>query len=783
MLTLLWIVCLKLHAEATLGTTVSRGISLVDYVQDKFGSDWEYPCSSDSIGATLPFCNLSLSFEQRAYDLIYNELNLTELVSITGNSASKVSSIGLSSYQWNNCAIHGCCTAPGVTYSGKIKNTTMFPQVIGTAATFNRTLWYMIGDVTSTEARVMNNYMQAGLTYWSPNINIFRDPRWGRGQETPGEDPFITSQYAKHFVLGMQGTDDTYLKVSAQCKHYAVYNLENYDGKTRHNFNAITSEFDLNETYLVPFKYCVIEGNASSIMCSYNAVNGIPSCANKWLLTDIARDTWKFNGYIASDCGAVGDVASQHHYTSNSSQTDVVVYQAGMDIECGNVISSTALKAIESGELTKSSMQQALYRAAIVQFRLGMYDPPDNIPWVCNIYCTPNAFILHDSFVCCLEMNVFCFCNRCDVKNKKKTPQLQTSLNKSNVLSAEHLQLSLDATRQSIVLLKNLDNFLPIKASDYSKIALIGPNADNTAVMKGNYANTPPFIYSVYDGLTESYFSKSQVTYELGCQINSNSTSGFGAAISAAQSSDLTILVIGINTSIEGENHDRYSIGLPGAQSQLVEQVCNVSKKCIVVVLSGGCVDVSQFSDSKNEKVNAMLWGGYPGMYGGLAIADIIFGTFNPIGRLTQTWYKADYVNQVNMFDMGMRPNGTYNAGRGYRYYNGSNINFEFGFGLGYTTFKCSNVDTSKIDSDNSVVSVNVTNTGNVNSGGVVLVYWVPTNAGVDGTEIKRLIAFDQFYNLASNENTQMTMNVYKEFLNYDEFKQNKGTYVAGGVC
>ena len=310
------IIFVSLFAQTFTGRSIqaSKPHNNISSIVSKLGGeDWEYPCGAGSIAEKLAFCNSSLSFEDRAKDLIYNQLNLTELISITVDTAAGIPRLGISSYEWWSEALHGIGGSPGVTYGGKINSSTMFPQVIGTSSSFNRSLFNMIGSATSTEARAMWNSNQAGLTLWAPNVNIFRDPRWGRGQETPGEDPFVTSQYAANFVLGMQddnnnnndnSNNDKYLKVSSCCKHYAVYNFEATGNVTRHNFNALTSDYDLNDTYLVPFKYCVTEGKASSLMCSYNAINGVPSCASKYLLTDLARNAWGFQGYITSDCAA-----------------------------------------------------------------------------------------------------------------------------------------------------------------------------------------------------------------------------------------------------------------------------------------------------------------------------------------------------------------------------------------------------------------------------------------------------------------------------------------------
>lgn len=304
------------------------------------------------------------------------------------------------------------------------------------------------------------------------------------------------------------------------------------------------------------------------------------------------------------------------------------------------------------------------------------------------------------------------------------------------------------------------------------------------------------------------------LTYTKGCNVIGNDTSGFNDAISVASNSNLTILVVGLNQSVESEGLDRYSLQFSGVQSQLISKVSSVSKETIVVIISGGCIDVSNITGNNsniNSGIKAILWSSYGGMYGGQAIADVIFGTFAPVGRLTQTWYKEGFLDQVSMYNVNMRPDDanknnnnnddtdnnnndnkiifdySYNyvryPGRGYRYYNGNEINYEFGFGLSYTKFECGDVDDSKIN-DQGIVSVDVTNVGKFDSSGVVLVFWIPNNAGMNGNENKRLIAFEQTPILLKlTGNVQVVMNVYQEFLNGNEFAQNKGKYKAGGIC
>eukprot|EP01084_Bolivina_argentea_P283733 486024_1 len=710
---------------------------------------WFNPCTSSSV-SLLPFCNMSLSFAERSYDLVYNQIpKLSDsndiYAGLTGTTEwLGIPSLKISRYVWQNEALHGVADSPGVNWKfGPVHYATMFPQIITTSSSFNSTLFHNIGFHISNEARTMFNYRQAGLTFWAPNINIFRDPRWGRGGETPGEDPFLSGIYAMNYVGGMQGNDDRYLKVSASCKHFADYSMEDSDGVNRHNFNAIVNEYDQNDTYLVAFKYCVVSGNASSIMCSYNSLNGTPSCANPDLLTNTIRNEWNFNGYVVSDCDAVDDVQHSHNYTKTTGETINAVFSAGMDIDCGygfespSYTQANTANAIQQNDVKLSDVQRAVYNTILVQMRLGMYDNESLIPW--------------------------------------------SEFNKTKMCTNESLQISLDAARQGMVLIKNNDNALPIsiEKENISNVALIGPNAQNKDVMKGSYAGTPPFVIDVYDGLSQ-YISPNDVLYFQGCDVVSNDTSGISDAVHAAEKADLTILVMGLDNSCEGEANDRINLQLPGEQHNLIKRVSeNAKGKVILVMLNGGCVDIEIEYDSKY--INAIIVGGYPGMFGGEAINDVIFGKFNPTGRLTQTWYLNDYINEIEMINMDMRPNETTNSpGRGYRYYGGENILFNFGDGLSYTIFNCTEL---VIGHNNDQLTTTITNTGNISGGAVVLVFFVPFNGGENGVELKRLVAFQRVNMLHPSQSKTVTMAIYSEFYNSNEHKNMNGSYNLAGSC
>ena len=333
--------------------------------------------------------------------------------------------------------------------------------------------------------------------------------------------------------------------------------------------------------------------------------------------------------------------------------------------------------------------------------------------------------------------------------------------------------------RQSTVLLKNEGNYLPIKGSNYKTVTVLGPNANNSAVLLGNYQGVPPFIITALEGV-QSYLTNGQtVNFSPGCDINTNDTSNFSKSVAYASKSDLTILVMGLNETVEAEGKDRHSLLLSGLQNEFIRNISAVTSNIILILINAGCVDVSEFE--KDDNIKAILWAGYGGMYGGQGVADIIFGAFNPTGLVSQTWYLQDYINEVNMTNMNMRPNKTNNnyPGRGYRYYNGKNVLYPFGYGLSYTTFECSGLSVQDTYS-----SVKVKNTGNTyNSGGVVLLYWVPNNY-VDGTTpIQRLVGFERFDMLNVGDEVTINMDLYMEFYYSPEYQQDLGTFKLGGVC
>ncbi|ESQ41007.1 hypothetical protein EUTSA_v10012725mg [Eutrema salsugineum] len=623
----------------------------------------KFPCKPPHF-SSYPFCNVSLSIRQRALSLV-SFLTLPEKIGQLSNTAASVPRLGIPPYEWWSESLHGIAdNGPGVSFNGSVSSATSFPQVIVSAASFNRTLWYEIGSAVAVEGRAMYNAGQAGLTFWAPNINVFRDPRWGRGQETPGEDPKVVSEYGVEFVRGFQerrktkvlkrrfgddddgdahddddGGDDGKLMLSACCKHFTAYDLEKWGNFTRYDFNAVVTEQDMEDTYQPPFQSCIRDGKASCLMCSYNAVNGVPACAQEDLLQK-ARAEWGFKGYITSDCDAVATIFEYQGYTKSPEEAVADAIKAGVDINCGTYMLRNTRSAIEKGMVSEEQVDQALVNLFAVQLRLGLFDgdPRDG----------------H-----------------------------YAKLGSNDICSSGHRNLALEAARQGIVLLKNDHKLLPLNKNRVSSLAIIGPMANNISNMGGTYTGKPCQQKTLFTELL-NYVKKT--SYASGCSdVSCGSGTGFGEAIAIAKGADFVIVVAGLDLSQETEDRDRFSLSLPGKQKDLVSSVAAVSKKPVILVLTGGGpVDVT-FAKT-DPRIGSIIWIGYPGETGGQALAEIIFGDFNPGGRLPMTWYPESFT-EVAMSDMHMRADSSRGyPGRTYRFYTGPQV-YEFGIGLSYTRF------------------------------------------------------------------------------------------------
>ncbi|GLT43143.1 hypothetical protein SLA2020_171140 [Shorea laevis] len=451
---------------------------------------------SDAATANMPFCRKTLPITERVKDLV-GRLTLEEKVRLLVNNATAVPRLGIKAYEWWSEALHGVSNSgPGTKFGGDFPAVTIFPQVITTAASFNSTLWEAIGRVVSDEARAMYNGGVAGLTYWSPNVNIFRDLRWGRGQETPGEDPVVAGKYAASYVRGLQGDDGERLKVAACCKHFTAYDLKNWNGVESFNFNAKVSRQDIEDTFNVPFKMCVIEGNVASIMCSYNQVNGVPTCANPNLLRKTVRTEWALNGYVVSDCDAIPNFFNNQHYTSTPEEAAAAAIKAGVwtwnvGLECGPLLALHAQNAVNMNLLSEAEVNNALANTLAVQMRLGMFDGE------------PSA-------------------------------QQHGNLGLRDVCTVSHQELALEAARQGIVLLKNNGQSLPL-SHHHRTVAIIGPNSNVTDTMIGNYAGVPCQYTTPLQGIG----SFTKTIYQPGCtNVACLDDKLFGEAIDTARQAD-----------------------------------------------------------------------------------------------------------------------------------------------------------------------------------------------------------------------------------------------------
>ncbi len=613
---------------------------------------------------TPDYRNPDLSFERRVSDLV-SRMTLEEKVSQMQDVAPAIERLGIPGYNWWNEALHG------VARSGL---ATSFPQAIGLAATWDDSLIFRMATVISDEARAKHHEYAGqgsrsryqGLTFWSPNINLFRDPRWGRGQETYGEDPFLTGRLAVQFVRGMQGDDPRYLKTVATVKHFAVHSGPEPE---RHTFDAVVSERDLRESYLPHFAAGIREGHAYSLMCAYNRVDGSPACGSDLLLKDILRGEWGFSGYVVSDCGAINDISERHKVAPTPAAAAALAVKAGTDLECGRVYANL-VDAVNQGLITEQAIDSAVKRLFLARFRLGMFDPPERVRWA----------------------------------------QIPIGV----LDQPAHRALARQVARKSIVLLKNAGGLLPLR-KDLGTIAVIGPNADDWRMLLGNYEGQPADPITPLRGIREAVSRTTRVLYARGSDLVDGASADSGLlaeAVRVAQQADAVVLCLGLTARLEGEEMpvaiegfrggDRTRIDLPAAQERLLERIVAVGKPTVLVLMSGSALAVNW----AEAHLPAIVEAWYGGQAAGSALADVLFGDYNPGGRLPVTFYKS--VDDLPPFsDYRM-------AGRTYRFFKGTPL-YPFGYGLSYTTFTYNNLRPSAARlrvRDTLVVRVDVTNTG-----------------------------------------------------------------------
>jgi beta-glucosidase len=627
----------------------------------------------------FPFQNPALSISERVNDLV-SRLTLEEKVNQMLNTTPAIPRFGIPPYDWWNESLHGVARTK--------YPTTSYPQAIGMAATFDVDAMKKMGDFTSDEGRAIHNeslrkkdYSRyTGLTYWTPNINIFRDPRWGRGQETYGEDPFLTASIGTAFVEGLQGDDPKYLKAAACAKHYAIHSGPESE---RHVFDVNVSDHDLWDTYLPAFRQLVVNAKVAGVMCAYNAYQGQPCCGSDKLMVNILRNKWNFKGYVTSDCGAIDDFYQTHKMfpDAESSATDAVLH--GTDVECGNHTYKTLMQAVKDGKLTEKDIDVSLKRLFTIRFRLGMFDPVSMV----------------------------------------KFAQIPIT----NLESQPHKDLALKMARESIILLRNVpsagqkNNLLPLQ-KNIKHIAVLGPNADNANTQLGNYNGHPSVVTTVLEGI-KSKLKNAEVFYSKATDFVSEEPQDFSKLIDSLKDADVIIYVGGISPRLEGEEMkvhvpgfsggDRTSIALPTVQTDFLKALKATGKPVVFVMMTGSAIAIPW----EEENIPAIINAWYGGEAGGTAVADVLFGDYNPSGKLPVTFYKSD--SDLPPFeDYSM-------ANRTYRYFKGEAL-YPFGFGLSYTRFSFENLHLSKnkIKKNEAIeATVTITNHGKVAGDEVVQLY------------------------------------------------------------
>ena len=600
---------------------------------------------------------------------LVEKFTVEEAVSQLLYDSPAIERLGIHEYNWWNEALHGVARAG---------TATVFPQAIGLAASFDPVLINRVACAISTEARAKYNQsvrfedrdIYKGLTFWSPNINIFRDPRWGRGQETFGEDPFLTASMGCSFIEGIQG-DGEFLRAAACAKHYAVHSGPE---AKRHGFDAKASEKDMRETYLPAFEWAVKKAGVVGIMGAYNRTNGEPCCASSHLMGDILYGEWGFKGYFVSDCGAIADIYENHHFTKSHTESAALALKSGCDLNCGGVYRHL-LEAYEEDLVSEEEIRTAASHLYAIRFMLGEFEekrPYSDIPF-------------------------------------------------SAVDCDAHRRLNIEASRDCLVLLKNENDFLPLSPTDFHSISVVGPNAMSLSVLEGNYNGHSSEYITVADGIRR-VFDSSEIYIAEGSHLmdGSNLISTGKAAAAAA---DVTVLCLGLSPTIEGEEGscadfegycckgDKNTLRLPPIQQRLAEEICSVTDNVVVVVMAGSAVDIGE---KIRNSAKAIIHAWYPGALGGLAVAQLIAGEFSPSGRLPVTFFKES--EELRPFeDYSMEE-------RTYRFYTGKPL-YPFGYGLDYTDFSCDDAVLVSEDSDVLKIRVSVSNRGKRDGTHIVQLY------------------------------------------------------------
>lgn len=646
---------------------------------------------------------------ERAKELV-NQMTVEEKASQLRYDSPAIERLGIPAYNWWGEALHGVARA-GVA--------TSFPQAIGMAATFDTELIHRAGDVAATEGRAKYNALSAendrdiykGLTFWSPNVNIFRDPRWGRGQETFGEDPYLTSRMGVAYVEGLQGDDENMLKSAACAKHFAVHSGPE---AVRHEFNAVADKKDMEETYLPAFKACVQEAGVEAVMGAYNRTNGEPCCGSKTLMQDILRGEWGFQGHFVSDCWAIKDFHEHHMVTKTPEESAALALKSGCDINCG-VTYLHLLKALQEGLVSEEEITEAAVRAFTARYLLGLFEESeyDRIPY-------------------------------------------------EKVECEEHLAVADKLTKESVVLFKN-NGILPLDVQEHKTIGVIGPNANSREALVGNYHGTSSRYITVLEGIQDKVGHNGRVLYSEGSHLFKDRVENLAwendriaEAVTVAKHSDVVVLCVGLNETLEGEegdtgnsyaSGDKTDLSLPQCQQALMEAVLAVGTPVVLCLLSGSAIDLSL----PDEKAAAVLQLWYPGARGGSAVADILFGDCSPSGKLPVTFYRSlDGLPDFEDYTM---------KGRTYRYMVGEAL-YPFGYGLTYADVA---VETAAISAKDDVsrdvaLQIDVVNRGSVETEDVIQVYVKDTESEF-AVPNHSLCAFTRVF-LKPGEKQQITLNV-----------------------
>ena len=703
----------------------AQGASVVSFKASELADAFSAAASRvPDIKEPMIWRDSSRSIQERASDLI-RRMSLAEKVAQLKNAAPGIERLGLPAYDYWNEALHGVANN-GVA--------TVFPEPIGGASSWNPTLFHQEGTIIGIEGRAkFNDYANQhngdskwwyGLTYWTPNVNIFRDPRWGRGQETYGEDPFLTAEIGIEFVKGIQGDDPKYMLAMACAKHYAVHSGPEPD---RHRFDAVVSDRDLFETYLPQFERVVREGKVAGVMGSYNAVDGVPACANKFLLTDLLRTRWGFEGYVVSDCDAIRDIwgQRQHKYVSTPEEAAAAAIKAGCNLCCGGDYNAL-VRAVQQKLVTEKEIDEALYHTLWTRFRLGLFDPADKVPY--------SKYTIKDN----------------------DTP--------------EHEKVALALARQSLVLLKN-NGVLPLDRSKLKKIAVIGPNGNSRSMLEGNYHGSASHSISILNGIKEVAGANIEVTFAQGAPNTTNrATAAWSGqdnttrrplaelraeALTVASNADVIIYVGGITPAQEGEGFDRKEIELPEVQEALVEDLQAMGKPMVMVNCSGSAMALTW----EDEHLPAILQAWYPGEEGGRAVAEVLFGEVNPSGHLPVTFYRAT-ADLPAFTDYSM-------ANRTYRYFKGKPL-YAFGHGLSYTKFEYSSgrLAASQIaENGTAKLTFTIKNSGSRDGDEVAQVYYRHVHSKVPQPK-ESLCGFKRV-TVEKGQSAEVTIDVPAERLRY----------------